>query len=155
MPARPTGVAPSCSSSGEGAACAAIAIMSKVLSAIGATRGAIALNCSYEVATISLAMSPSDCHATATAIATPTQNVIGGPRRQESAWHSSLFPVHGNATSFVGESAMTPETYKRCKCSARKWPRGIRLTIRRRIGPFRTDEQRRKWRRVRAEVEQK
>jgi hypothetical protein len=99
--ARSDGVAPSCCLSGEGAASAAIAIMSEALSAIDAARGAIELNCSYEVATICLAMSPSDSHATATATATPTQNVIGRPRSQESAWHSSLFPVRSNATSFA------------------------------------------------------
>jgi hypothetical protein len=57
-----------------------MAIMSEVLSAIDAARGAIELNRSYEVATISLAMSPWDCHATATAAPTPTQNVIRRPK---------------------------------------------------------------------------
>jgi hypothetical protein len=95
-----------------------MAIMSEVLPAIGAARRATELNCSNEAATICLAMSPWDCHLTATATATPTQNVIRRPRSQKSAWHSSLF-LHGNATSFAGESGMTAETYKHCECSTR------------------------------------
>jgi hypothetical protein len=99
--------------------------VSEVLSAIGTARGAIELNCSYEFVMTCLAMSPQDSLATATTTPTQAQNVIRRPRSQESAWYSSLFPAHGNASSFAGESAMAVVTYKHCECSARQWPWAI------------------------------